>query len=146
MAEIGWKFLYLYSGTRGRLSRLAVEGLRSRPCPVGRENWLLLVLEPVVLAVCLDARRKRVRSADPLEMRWDVPVILVGIIAAVAADELVKVGLAAFWAAFYEVDRLTSQDQRPAQRGLVIDLHHCLLVPDFAVTVNSADAGYCAAA
>ena len=84
-------------------------------------------MKPVVLPVCLDACRKPVRPADPLEVRCDIPVIQVGVIAAVAADELVGIGVAAFRTAFHQVDRLTSQDQRPAQRGLIMGLHHCLL-------------------
>jgi hypothetical protein len=89
------------------------------------------VLKPVVLPVCLDACRKPVRPADPLKVRCDFPVIQGGVIAAVAADEFVGIGLAAFRAAFHQVNRLTSQDQCPAQRGLIMDLHHCLLMPDW---------------
>ena len=88
------------------------------------------VLKSVVLPVCLDACRKPVRSADPLKVRCDFPVIQGGVIAAVAADEFAGTGVTAFRAAFHQVDRLTSQDQCPAQRGLIVGMHHCLLVPD----------------
>jgi hypothetical protein len=56
--------------------------------------------KPDVLPVCRDACRKPVRPADSLKSRSDVSVIQVGIIAAVAADELIVVGVAAFGTAF----------------------------------------------
>src|SRR6185312_10773767 len=95
---------------------------------------LLPVEKPDVLPVCGDARRKPVRSANALKSRYDVSVIQVGIIAAVAADELIVIGVAAFGTAFLEVDRLTSQDHRPPQRRLIMDLHgglpgYCADVP-----------------
>src|SRR5204862_4175504 len=84
---------------------------------------LLLMEKPDVLPVCRDACRKPVRPADSLKSRRDISEIQVRIIAAVAADELIVIGVAAFGTAFPEVDRLTSQDHGPPQRRLIMDLH-----------------------
>ena len=91
---------------------------------MGTDGSSLLPMEkPDVLPVCRDACRKPVRPADSLKSRRDVSVIQVGIIAAVAADELIVIGVAAFGTAFHEMDRLTSQDHCPPQRRLIMDLH-----------------------
>jgi hypothetical protein len=51
------------------------------------------VPKPDVLPVCRDAVRERVRPADPLKFRGDVAVIQVGIVTALAADELICIGI-----------------------------------------------------
>src|SRR5215467_2489593 len=55
-----------------------------------------LMVQPAVLPVCRNTGRDRVWPADQLQPGWQFAVIPVGIIAAVAADELERVGVAAF--------------------------------------------------
>jgi hypothetical protein len=93
-------------------------------------KWPLPMLNPDVLPVCRYTSRNRVRSADPLQVSRDVAVIQFGIVTAVAADELIGIGVAAFGATRHEVDRLTSQDHRPSQHLLNKGLHDRGLVPN----------------
>ena len=69
-------------------------------------------------------------AADPAEGPFEDVGYQVGVIAAVAADELVGIGVAAFRATIDDADRLTSQDRGPARRGLIMGQHGCLLMPD----------------
>jgi hypothetical protein len=55
------------------------------------------------------ARAHRVRPADPLKPARDLGVIQVMVIAALAADELKRVGVAAFSPALYDAGRLAPQ-------------------------------------
>jgi hypothetical protein len=52
------------------------------------------VPKPDVLAVGRDADRKRVRPADPPKFSRDLAVIQVGMVTALAADELICIGVA----------------------------------------------------
>ena len=47
-----------------------------------------------MLGICRHARLQRVWPADPLQPRWDPGVIQIGMITAVAADDLVRAGVA----------------------------------------------------
>jgi len=78
-----------------------------------------------VLPICRYTCRNRVRPADLLKVSRDVAVIQFRIVAAIAADELIGIGVAALGATLHEVDRLTSQDHRPAQHRLIKGLHNC---------------------
>src|SRR5271165_5522410 len=80
-----------------------------------------------VLLISGDARRDRERPPDLLQLRGDVTVIQVGIIAAVAADELEHVGTAALGLTVDDADRLAPQNQRPARPGLPTGRPACLL-------------------
>jgi hypothetical protein len=62
--------------------------------------------------------RQRVRAADLLDLRSDIEVIQVGVVAAIAADELVRVGVTAFRLAADDADRLAPQGDRPELTGL----------------------------
>ena len=55
-----------------------------------------MLVQPAVLVVCCDAVRDRVGPANKLKLGRDLAVILVGMVTAVAADDLVCVGVAAF--------------------------------------------------
>lgn len=81
-----------------------------------------------MLPVCRDAVRELVRPADPLKFKGDVAVIQVGMVTALAADELICIGVAAFRLTFHDADWLASQDDRPPQPGLIMRLHGCLLL------------------
>jgi len=54
------------------------------------------VLKPDVLSVGPDADRERVRSPDPPKFSRDLTVVQVGMVTALAADELICIGVAAF--------------------------------------------------
>jgi hypothetical protein len=84
--------------------------------------------EAVVRPVCRDAVRKRVRPADSLMFRGDVAVVQVGMVTALAADELIRIGVAAFRLTFRDADGLASQDGCPPRRGLIRRPHGCLLL------------------
>jgi hypothetical protein len=60
------------------------------------------------------ARPHRVRPADPLKPARDLGVIEVMVIAALAADELKRVGVAAFSPALHDAGRLAPQARRAA--------------------------------
>jgi len=68
-----------------------------------------------MLLVCGDAGRDGVGPAKLLKPRGDVVVIQVGIVAAVAADELERVAVAASWLAIHDAGRLAPQ--LPARFG-----------------------------
>ena len=61
---------------------------------------------------------QRVRPADLLDLRSDVEVIQVGVVAAVAADELVRVGVPALRLAADDTDGLAPQGDRPERARL----------------------------
>jgi hypothetical protein len=60
------------------------------------------------------ARPHCVRPADPLKSARDLGVIQVMVIAALAADELKRVGVAAFSPALHDAGRLAPQVRRAA--------------------------------
>ena len=64
------------------------------------------------------ARPHRVWPADPLKPGRDLGVIQVRVIAALAADELKGVGVAAFYPALHDAGRLAPQGRRAAVAGL----------------------------
>jgi hypothetical protein len=82
-------------------------------------------MPPGVLLICGYARRKPVGSADPLEPGWDLALIQAGLVTAVAADELKRVGVAAFGPALNDARRPAPQHQRPAMPWLVTARHAC---------------------
>jgi hypothetical protein len=65
-----------------------------------------------------NTRREQVGSADPLKLGRDLPVIQAGMIAAVAADELERVGVTAFGPAPDDADGPTAQNNCPPNRRL----------------------------
>src|SRR5215469_10381652 len=89
----------------------------------GLADHLEFLVQPAVLLVRRHTGRNRVWPTDPLQPRRQLVVSPVGIIAAVAADELEGVGVAAFWPAFYDAGRLAAQNQRPAIGALITARH-----------------------
>jgi hypothetical protein len=83
---------------------------------------VLLVLRDVLL-IRPNAGRDRVGPADPLKLGGDVAVIQAGIVATVAADDLKRVGVAAFWLAGNDADWLAPQNAP----GLIKGPHACSL-------------------
>jgi hypothetical protein len=71
----------------------------------------------MVLLRC-KARPHRVRPADLLKPGRDLGVIEVGVIAALEADELKRVGVAAFHPALHDAGRPAPQARRPAMAEL----------------------------
>ena len=67
-----------------------------------------------VLEIDGQALFEGVRATKVLEPGRDLGVVQVGIVAAAGADELERVGVAAFGPAVYEAERLTSQPGHPA--------------------------------
>ena len=65
-----------------------------------------------------NARPHRVRPTDPLRPGRDLGVIQVRVIAALAADELKRVGIAAFHPVLQDAGRLVSQARCAAVAGL----------------------------
>ena len=65
-----------------------------------------------------NTRREQVRSADPLKLSRDLVVVQAGMIAAVAADELERVGVTAFGPAPDDADGPTAQNNCPPDRWL----------------------------
>ena len=87
------------------------------------EDRLPGLVPPGVLLIRFHAGRDRVRPADPLELRGDLLVIQVGIVTAIAADELIRVGVAAFRPAADEAGRLAPEHQRPVLPRRTMDHH-----------------------
>ena len=65
----------------------------------------------------------RVRPADLPKLRRDLGVVQVGMVAAVAADDLERVGVAAFRPAVHHAGRLAPENHRPAMPGLIMGRH-----------------------
>src|SRR6202035_1039791 len=61
---------------------------------------------------------KRVRAADQPDLRCDVEVVKFGVVAAIAADELVRVGVPALRLTADDAYRLPPQGDRPELAGL----------------------------
>src|SRR5262249_18579228 len=89
--------------------------------PAGTSPQLLV--QPAVLLICRDTGRDQVWPAGQVQPGGAPGVIRVGIIAAVAADELEGVGVAAFWSARHDPGRLAAQHQRPAVGALTTGRH-----------------------
>jgi hypothetical protein len=83
---------------------------------------VLLVLRDVLL-IRPNAGRDGVGPADPLKLGGDVAVIQAGIVATVAADDLERVGVSAFWLAGDDPDWLAPQNAP----GLIKGPHACSL-------------------
>jgi len=66
-----------------------------------------------MLGICRHARLQRVRPADPLQPRWDLGIIQIRMITAVAADDLVRAGAAG-------LALIRHPDQLPPQRCLAM--------------------------
>ena len=77
------------------------------------------------MLVCGDASCDGIRPADLLKPWGDLRVIQVGIVTAVAADELERVCVAS-WLAVHDAGRLAPEDQRPAEGAPVTGLRACL--------------------
>jgi hypothetical protein len=75
-----------------------------------------LLVQPAVLLVCRDTGRDQVWPADYLEPWWQLAVVLAGIIAANATDELECVGVTAFWPACHDAGRRRSTNVQPSAR------------------------------
>jgi hypothetical protein len=71
-----------------------------------------------VLLICGKARPHRVRPADPLKPGRDLGVIQVRVIAALAADELKRAGVVAFYPALHDAGRSAPQGRRATVAGL----------------------------
>ena len=63
----------------------------------------------------------RVRPAKPLKPRRNLGIVQISMIAAVRADELEHIGVAAFEAAVHDADRLAAQGRRVAVAGLTAE-------------------------
>jgi hypothetical protein len=74
--------------------------------------------QPEVPVVCRQCRLQGVRPAELLKLRRDLGVIQVWMVAATRADELKRVGVAAFHPALDDTDRLAPDARRPAMAGL----------------------------
>jgi hypothetical protein len=74
-----------------------------------------------------------IRPADLLNLRGDIEEIQVGVVAAVAADELVRVGVPALRLAADDADGLAPQGNRPVLTGLaanrLVDRHVAQVSP-----------------
>jgi len=82
-----------------------------------------LVVSPHVRRVSGHAVRYQVWPADPPQLGRDLGVVQVGMVTALAADDLERVAVAAFRTAFHDADRLTAQDHRPAESRLITGHH-----------------------
>ena len=109
------------AGRAGQSAPAPGSGRRGR-----RDRPPLAVLGQVPL-VGGDAERDRVRTAYPLKLGRDLAVIKIRMVTAVAADDLERVGVAAFRLARHDAGRLAPQDHRPVLAGLQASLHACLL-------------------
>jgi hypothetical protein len=78
-----------------------------------------------VLLVRCDAGRDGIGASDPLKLRRDIVVIQVGMITAVAADDLKQIGVTVCRLALDHADRLAPENHRPAAGGPVTDRHAC---------------------
>jgi hypothetical protein len=78
-----------------------------------------LVAQVEVLLVCGNADCEQVWPAEQLKPGRDLLVIQVGIVTAVAADDLLQVGVGAFCMAVHDSGRLAPQNHRPAVSGLI---------------------------
>jgi hypothetical protein len=87
------------------------------------------VVPPDVRYVGGNAVRDRVRPADLPKLRPDLGVIQVRMITAVAADDLKRIGIAAFRAAVHDANRLAAENHRPAMPGLVTGHHVLIAMP-----------------
>ena len=74
------------------------------------------------------ARPHRVRPADPLKPGRDLGVIQVRVIAALAADELKRPGVAGFYPALHDAGRLAPQGRGAAVAGLTSKRGETLVV------------------
>src|SRR5262249_21604158 len=70
---------------------------------------------------------KRVRAADQLDLRCDLEVVELGTVAAIAADELVRVGIPALRLAADDADRLPPQGDGPELAGFAHSSPPCTI-------------------
>jgi hypothetical protein len=90
-----------------------------------------------MLGICRNARRQRVRPADPLQPGWDLGVTQIGMITAVAADHLVRAGEAGL-TVIRHPDPLPPQ-RCPAMTGLASK--QCHDMRSFGAQLNPASVG-----
>jgi hypothetical protein len=81
------------------------------------------VVPPDVAGVGGDACREEIGAPGLLKLSRYLPVVNPGVIPAVAADQLVQVGIATFWLAVHDAAWLTPQDYRPAMPRLAMVIH-----------------------
>jgi hypothetical protein len=84
-----------------------------------------LDMPPDVLFIGCDAGRDPIGASDPLKLRCDVVVVQIGMVTAVAADDLKQIGVTAFRLAVDHADRLAPENHRPAAGGPITDRHAC---------------------
>jgi hypothetical protein len=88
------------------------------------------LLAPVPLDVLLvggDARHKWIRTAEPLQRRRNLVVTKIRMVSAIAADDLVHVGVAVVGTAVYKADRAAPEHHSPVVPGMTPVVHICLL-------------------
>ena len=106
-------------GGRAARPRSPVLTPKDRAPPPFGDGWPALSGgQPEVLLIGGKACPHRVRPADPLKPGRDLAVIQVRVIAALAADELKRVGVAALSPALHDAGRPTPQARRAAVAGL----------------------------
>lgn len=96
------------------------------------------VVELTVLEKHCDAGHKRIRSANLAKPCWSLPVILGGIITALAADDLIRVSVVRVTAA--ETGWLAPKCNFPVRFVLLISYRH--RAPFAAIALRSADGRY----
>jgi hypothetical protein len=94
----------------------------------GREAVPARVVQAEVGFVSGHASPDRVWPTDSLQLGCYLAVVAGGIITAVTADDLERVGVAAFRPAVHDAGRLATENGRPAIAGLVM-CHHPRLLP-----------------
>jgi hypothetical protein len=119
LAHVGGRCLSAHAGAAGRPSPGPGPRPQDRaPPPFGDGRPALSGGQREVLLIRCDARPQRVRPTDPLGPGRDLGVIQVRVIAALAADELKRAGIAAFHPALHDAGRLAPQARCAAVAGL----------------------------
>src|SRR5215472_3057401 len=91
-------------------------------CGIG----LVVQLEVVLVGDYADG--DRVGAADQLELGRNLGIGQGGVVAALAADDLERIGVGAFRLAIYDPGWLAAENHRPAVPGLITG-HHARLLP-----------------
>src|SRR5262245_44961908 len=91
-----------------------------------------------VLLICGNARRDGVGSADPLKFRCDLTVIEIGIVTTIAADDLERIGVAAFHMTSNDAGWPAPQYHRPVKPRAAESRHGCPFVAASLQTAANA--------